>query len=217
MLDSSTSIQWLAADILTTLVFLPSLGALVLLFLSNEAKNAIRTVGLLASGATLAVSVMILVRFNSGVAGLEAFRPLLVDPPWMPRFGLRYLLGVDGISVVRVLLPRLLPLCVLVFSFGQTIPKLRGYVAAFLVLETGMVGSLVALDAVLFYVFWEVMLIPMYFIIGVWGGKRRIYATMKFVLFTLAGSLLMFLAILFTAGVHSKVTGIQTFSVLDWV
>ena len=141
---------------------------------------------------------------------MEAFRPLLVDRPWIPRFGIRYLLGVDGISLVLVLLTTLLTLCVLVFSFGQKIPKLRGYVAAFLVLETGMVGSLVALDAILFYVFWEVMLIPMYFIIGVWGGKRRIYATMKFVLFTLAGSLLMFVAILFAAGVHAKTTGIQT-------
>src|SRR5512144_1118383 len=102
MLDSSTSLQWLGADILTTLVFLPSLGALVLLFLSNEAKNAIRAVGLLASGATLAVSVAVLLKFNAGVAVLEAFRPLVVDRPWMPRFGIRYLRGVVGISLVRV-------------------------------------------------------------------------------------------------------------------
>ena len=89
--------------------------------------------------------------------------------------------------------------------------------AAFLILETGMLGSLVALDAILFYVFWEVMLIPMYFIIGIWGGKRRIYATMKFVLFTLAGSLLMFVAILFASGVHARTTGILTFSLLEWI
>ncbi len=93
MLDSSTSIQWLGADILTTLVFLPSLGALVLLFLSNEAKNAIRAVGLLASGATFAVSVAVLQKFNPAIAGMEAFRPLLVDRPWIPRFGIRYLDG----------------------------------------------------------------------------------------------------------------------------
>jgi NADH-quinone oxidoreductase subunit M len=217
MLDSSTSIQWLGADILTTLVFLPSLGALVLLFLSNEAKNAIRAVGLLASGATFAVSVLLLQKFDPAIAGMEAFRPLLVDRPWIPRFGIRYLLGVDGLSLILVVLTTLLTLCVLVFSFGQTIPKLRGYVAAFLVLETGMVGSLVALDAILFYVFWEVMLIPMYFIIGIWGGKRRIYATMKFVLFTLAGSLLMFVAILFASGVHARTTGILTFSLLEWI
>src|SRR5512146_434398 len=100
MLDSSPSIQWLGADILTTLVFLPSLGALVLLFIPNGARNAIRAVGLLASGATLAVSVAVLLKFNAGLAGMEAFRPLLVDRPWIPRFGIRYLLGVDGLSLV---------------------------------------------------------------------------------------------------------------------
>src|SRR5512140_557045 len=102
MLDSSTSLQWLGADILTTLVFLPSLGALVLLFLRNEAKNAIRAVGLLASGATFAVSVAVLRMFNPAVAGMEAFHPLLVDRPWIPRFGIRYLLGIDGLSLVLV-------------------------------------------------------------------------------------------------------------------
>ncbi len=217
MLDSSTPIQWLGADILTTLVFLPSLGALVLLFLSNEAKNAIRAVGLLASGATFAVSVAVLQKFNPAIAGMEAFRPLLVDRPWIPRFGIRYLMGIDGISLVLLLLTTFLTFLVLVYSFGQTVPKLRGYVAAFLVLETGMLGSLVALDAILFYVFWAVMLIPMYFIIGIWGGKRRIYATMKFVLFTLAGSLLMFVGILFASGVHARTTGILTFSLLEWI
>ena len=79
-----------------------------------------------------------------------------------------------------------------------------------------MLGSLVALDVLLFYVFWEVMLIPMYFIIGIWGGKRRIYATMKFFLFTMAGSLLMFIAILYAAGVHTRTTGLQSFSLVDW-
>ena len=217
MLDSSTSIQWLGADILTTLVFLPSLGALVLLFLSNEAKNAIRAVGLLASGATLAVSVAVLLKFNPAISGMEAFRPLLVNRPWIPRFGIRYLIGVDGLSLVLVILTALLTLCVLLFSFGQPIPRLRGYVAAFLVLETGVIGSFVALDAILFYVFWEVMLVPMYFVIGIWGGKRRIYATMKFVLFTLAGSLLMFVAILFASGIHARTTGILTFSLLEWI
>jgi NADH-quinone oxidoreductase subunit M len=141
MLDSSTSIQWLGADILTTLVFLPSLGALVLLFLSNEAKNAIRAVGLLASGATLAVSVLLLQKFDPAIAGMEAFRPLLVDRPWIPRFGIRYLLGVDGLSLVLVVLTTLLTLCVLVYSFGQSIPKLRGYVAAFLVWRPGWSGA----------------------------------------------------------------------------
>ena len=99
---------------------------------------------------------------------------------------------MDGLAVVLVLLTTLLTFCVLVVACGQHLTRCKGYMAAFLVLETGMLGSLVALDTILFYVFWEVMLVPMYFIIGIWGGKRRIYAAMKFFLFTMAGSLLMF-------------------------
>jgi len=206
-------IDLLGADILTTLVFLPTLGAIPLLFLSAESKASTRVIGILTAALTFVVSVLMAFAFDPKSPGIESFR---VDHPWIPRFGVRYLLGIDGLSLSLVLLTTLLTLCVLIFSAGQKIDRWPRYVAAFLVLETGMLGSLVALDAILFYVFWEVMLIPMYFIIGVWGGKRRIYATMKFFLFTLAGSLLMFLAILFTAGVHLRATGFQSFSLLDW-
>src|SRR5262249_2358495 len=121
------------------------------------------------------------------------------------------------LALALVLLTTLLTLCVLLVSCGQKIERLKGYLAAFLLLETGMVGSLVALDTILFYVFWEVMLVPMYFIIGIWGGKRRIYAAMKFFLFTFVGSLLMFVAILYAGNVHLQATGIQTFALPDWV
>ena len=134
----------------------------------------------------------------------------------MPRFGIYYELGVDGLAVSLVLLTTLLTLCVLVVACGQHLTRLKGYMAAFLILETGMLGSLIALDTILFYVFWEVMLVPMYFIIGIWGGKRRIYAAMKFFLFTMVGSLLMFVAILVCANLHLQRTGIRSFSVLDW-
>src|ERR1019366_6352776 len=108
---------------------------------------------------------------------------------------------VDGLSLALVLLTTVLTVSVLLVSCGQEIEKLRGYVAAFLLLETGMLGSLVALDTLLFYVFWEVMLVPMYFIIGIWGGKRRIYATMKFFPCQMGGGLLIVGALLSAARV----------------
>ncbi|HQQ76965.1 MAG TPA: NADH-quinone oxidoreductase subunit M [Thermoanaerobaculia bacterium] len=203
----------LGADILTTLVFLPSLGALVLALLPGESKTAAKVVGIATSLLTFAVSVVMFRSFDAAAPGIAGFA---IDRPWIPRFGVRYQLGVDGLAVALVLLTTVLTVSVLLVACGQKIDRFKGYVAAFLVLETGMLGSLVALDVLLFYVFWEVMLVPMYFIIGIWGGKRRIYATMKFFLFTMAGSLLMFIAILYAAGVHSRATGLQSFSLADW-
>jgi NADH-quinone oxidoreductase subunit M len=204
----------LGADLLTTLVFLPTAGALLLALLPGESKTAAKAVGVVTSVLTFAVSAVMLRGFDATAPGITGFA---IDRAWIPRFGVRYQLGVDGLAVALILLTTVLSVSVLLVACGQKIDRLKGYVAAFLVLETGMLGSLVALDLLLFYVFWEVMLIPMYFIIGIWGGKRRIYATMKFFLFTMAGSLLMFIAILYTASVHSRSTGIQTFSLAEWV
>jgi NADH-quinone oxidoreductase subunit M len=207
------SFQPLGADLLTTLVFLPTLGALVLALVPGEGKTAAKVVGVVTSLLTFFVSVVLWRGFDPSAPGISGF---WIDKPWIARFGIRYQLAVDGLAVALVVLTTLLTVSVLTVACGQKIDKLKGYVASFLVLETGMLGSLVALDMLLFYVFWEVMLIPMYFIIGIWGGKRRIYATMKFFLFTMAGSLLMFLAILYAGGVHARATGITSFSVLDW-
>src|SRR5512140_874205 len=213
-MTESAPFEFLGADILTTLIFLPTVGGLLLALVPGQAKNTIRAIGLLFSGATLAVSALVLLRFDPRVVGIESFR---VDRPWIPRFGIKYLMAIAGLSLSLILLTTVLSVCVLLVACGQKIDRWKGYVAAFLFLETGMLGSLVALDAILFYVFWEVMLIPMYFIIGIWGGKRRIYATMKFVLFTLAGSLLMLIGILFLGGVHASATHFQSFSLLDWI
>ncbi len=214
MLDSLFSLDLLGSDILTTLIFLPTLGAILLMAVPGEAKAAIRTVGLLFTGATLAVSVAITFKFNGAATALTAFR---VDHPWIPKLGIRYFLAIDGLSLALILLTTVLTFCVLFVAVGQKLEREKGYVISFLLLETGMLGSLAALDMILFYIFWEVMLIPMYFIIGIWGGKRRIYAAMKFFLFTLVGSLLMFVAILWTAFHHSATTGIMTFSLVDWM
>jgi len=210
---SFASFHPLGADLLTTLVFLPTLGALALALFPASSKAGAKAVGLLTSFLTFAVSLMITLRFDPETATPSAFA---IDHAWIPRFGIRYQLGVDGFSLALVLLTTVLTVSVLLVSCGQEIERLRGYVAAFLLLETGMLGSLVALDTLLFYVFWEVMLVPMYFIIGIWGGKRRIYATMKFFLFTMAGSLLMFVAILYAANVHLRATGFQSFSLVEW-
>jgi len=203
----------LGADLLTTLVFLPALGALALAFFPASSKAGAKAVGLATSLFTFGVGVMLYRGFDTATGTPSAFA---IDRAWIPRFGIRYQLGIDGLSLALVLLTTVLTVSVLLVSCGEEIARPRGYVAAFLLLETGMLGSLVALDTLLFYVFWEVMLVPMYFIIGVWGGKRRIYATMKFFLFTMAGSLLMFVAILFAANVHLRATGFQTFSLVEW-
>src|SRR4029077_8516036 len=116
---------------------------------------------------------------------------------WIPQWGIEYRLGVDGVSLFLVLLTTVLTPIVILASWGDIRRHVKEFFAFLLVLETGMLGALVALDLILFYVFWEGMLVPMYFLIGVWGGPRRVYAALKFVLFTMVGSLLMLVAILY--------------------
>src|SRR5205807_2829537 len=126
---------------------------------------------------------------------------------WLPDFGIQYLLGIDGVSLFLVLLTTLLTVIVVLASFGDVHRRVKEYMILMLVLETGMIGTLLALDLILFYVFWEVMLVPMYLLIGVWGGERRIYAAIKFFLFTMAGSLLMLIAILWLGWTYKGVSG----------
>src|ERR1039457_2668199 len=183
----------LGSDLLTTLVFLPTLGALVLTLFPGSSKLATKGIALVTSFLTFFVSVRLYRGFDTAIAVPEAFA---IDRPWIPQFGIRYQLGLDGFSLALVLLTTILTVSVLLVSCGQEIEKLKGYMVAFLLLETGMLGSLVALDTLLFYVFWEVMLVPMYFIIGIWGGPRKLYAAIKFFLYTLVGSVLMLLSIL---------------------
>ena len=134
---------------------------------------------------------------------------------WFPEWGISYLLGIDGISLLLVLLTTFLTiLCVLV-SWKAIQTRVKEYYITFLFLETAMIGTLCALDLVLFYIFWELMLIPMYLLIGIWGGPRRIYAAIKFFLFTMVGSVLMLLAIFVLYFHYAAQTGVSTFNVLD--
>ena len=201
----------LESHLLTVLVFLPSIAAaLLLLFPERRAREA-KLFALGASVLELGLSFPLWSRFDLTTGSFQ----FTEKAEWIPALGISYTVGIDGISLLLVLLTTLLTPVSLLYSVTHVEKSVRAFSIAFLVLETGMIGSLVALDLALFYVFWEVMLVPMYFIIGIWGGGRRIYAAMKFFLFTMAGSLLMFLAILYLAVRHRAVTGGWSFLLAD--
>ncbi len=181
--------------VLSLVTFLPLLGAAAIAFLRGDeaatARNA-RWIALWTSLIVFAVSLVLWFDFDPANSGFQ-FRE---NVPWLPEFGVGYRMGVDGISVLFVLLSTALtPVCVLA-SWDAIRSRVREYMIAFLVLETMMVGMFAALDFLLFYVFFEGVLLPMYLIIGVWGGPRRVYASLKFFLYTFAGSVLMLLALL---------------------
>ena len=184
-----------SADLLTAVVFLPLAGALLLaLFPPGDYANLKAT----ALGVTMVTFVASLFLWT----GFEAHRigyQFAADVPWIESLGIGYRVGIDGISLVLILLTTfLMPLTVL-SAWTAVEKRVKEFLIAMLVLETGMLGAFIALDLFLFYVFWEAMLIPMYFLIGVWGGQRRVYAAIKFFIFTMAGSLLMLIAILVVA------------------
>jgi NADH-quinone oxidoreductase subunit M len=203
----------LTGDSLTRLVFLPALLCLPLLFMRRASNGAIKAYALGASlvelGATL---YYVATRWTTG----GAFAPAAdANLPWIPSLGIRYALGMDGVSMPLVVLTALLLPLVVLGSWKGVEKHWQGFAISLLLLTTGILGALVALDLFLFYIFWEVMLIPMYLLIGIWGGQRRIYAAVKFFLFTMAGSLLMLLAIVWLAWTHSKVAGAWSFAYSD--
>ena len=201
----------LESHLLTVLVFLPSAAAvLILLFPESRSREA----KIFAIGASIVELVLALPLWSRFDAASGAFQ-FVERAEWIPALGISYTLGIDGISLLLILLTVVLTPVSLLFSLTHVQKSARAFSIAFLVLETGINGTLAALDLALFYVFWEVMLVPMYFIIGIWGGTRRIYAAMKFFLFTMAGSLLMFLAILYLAVRHRAVTGQWSFLLAD--
>jgi NADH-quinone oxidoreductase subunit M len=185
----------MGVPLLTLIVFSPLVGAVLLGLLPREPVAGIRRAALVFALVPFALSLWMLARFEPGVADFQ----FVERAAWIPQWGAEYRLGVDGVSLFLVLLTTLLTPIVVLASWGDVRRRVKEFFAFLLVLETGMLGALVALDLLLFYVFWEVMLVPMYFLIGVWGGPRRIYAAIKFVLFTMVGSLLMLVAILYCA------------------
>ncbi|HEX6139853.1 MAG TPA: NADH-quinone oxidoreductase subunit M [Candidatus Limnocylindria bacterium] len=193
--------------VLSLVVFTPLLGVLVLLFVPGSNHRAIRWIALLFALASFGFSLL-LVGYDTGGAEFQ-FRE---DLEWIPAFGMGYRLGVDGLSVVLVLLTTILSVVAILYSWDPIQNRVKEYYATMLLLMVGMLGVFVSLDLFLFYVFWEISLIPMYLVIGIWGGARRIYATVKFVIYTLVGSLLMLVAILAVAIAHGNDTGTFTFA-----
>jgi NADH-quinone oxidoreductase subunit M len=185
--------------ILSLVVFLPLVGALMLLMLRNV--EAVRWAAL---GATVVALVASLPLWSGFDRASHAFQ-FVERYDWIPTFNIEYSMGVDGISLLLVLLTTFLSPIVVLCSWRAIDKRVKEFMASILLMETAMLGVFVALDFVLFYVFWEAMLIPMYLIIGVWGGPNRIYAAIKFFLYTLAGSLLLLIAMiaLYFAGGHT--------------
>ena len=185
---------------LSALVFSPLLGAIALAFVPSTDEKRVQRSALAFSILPFAISLVVLAMFEPTAGDFQ----LVERRQWIPDLGVQYLVGIDGVSLFLVLLTTLLTPLVVLFSWGDIHRRTKEYMMLLLVLEMGMLGTLVALDLVLFYVFWEIMLVPMYMLIGVWGGPRRIYAAIKFALYTMVGSLPMLVAILYLAVLHGR-------------
>jgi NADH-quinone oxidoreductase subunit M len=192
---------WFDSHLLTTIVFFPLIWALIgLIFPVGEKKGhgLLKGWTFLGSLVTLGFSLLMYTQFSSQGAEFQ----FLERSEWLPGLGISYVFGVDGISLWLILLTTCLMPLAIVGSFSAIENRVREYYFLLLSLETAMLGAFVSLDLFLFYVFWETLLIPMYFLIGIWGGKDRIYAAMKFFLYTLVGSLLMLVAIFYLSHQH---------------
>jgi len=193
--------------ILSAVTFLPTVGALAIACLPRQRERAVKQATFVTALVTFVVSLPLYAGFDAGSADYQ----FVESRAWMPTLGIGYHLGVDGISLLLVLLTTFLMPLTLLASWHSIETRWKEFAITMLLLETGMLGVFVALDLFLFYVFWEAMLVPMYLIIGIWGGARRVYAAIKFVLFTLAGSVLMLVAILALYFRHGAASGIYTF------
>jgi NADH-quinone oxidoreductase subunit M len=197
--------------LLSLLVFVPAAGALLLSFIPANQTVWQRYLALLVTAAVFVLSLPLFFNFDNARTAFQFEEQY----EWIPTLRATYHVGVDGLSLLMVMLTAFLMPLILLASWHDIKRSVKGYLISMLLLETGMMGVFVALDLLLFYVFWEAMLIPMYFIIGVWGGARRIYAALKFFIYTMAGSLLMLVAILFIYFYHGKVAGTLTFDLVQ--
>src|SRR5215467_2657168 len=177
--------------VLSYMTFIPLAGMVVVLLLPSNNHNLIRWVAAAFTVPPLLMALWLFVHFDASQAGFQ-FKEQWA---WIPAYNIQYFIGVDGLSISMVFLTALLSFICIFASWGID-KAVKGYFALFLLLDTGMMGVFVALDFFLFYIFWEVMLLPMYFLIGIWGGPRREYAAIKFFLYTLFGSVLMLIALL---------------------
>jgi NADH-quinone oxidoreductase subunit M len=201
---------------LSTIVFLPLVGALVVLLAGGrgdrpDREPLIRNIALLFSLATFAATLLLWWRFDPSSADYQ----FIEQHAWIPAFGIQYFIGIDGISLFLVVLTGFLTPLALLSSWESVHKSVKNFSFMVLALETAMLGVFVSIDLFLFYVFWDAMLIPMYFLIGIWGYERRVYAAVKFILYTMAGSVLMLIAIIGLAWSYAAVSGEPSFSLID--
>lgn len=200
------------SNILSLMTFLPIVGVLVLLFIPKGNNGVLRTVALITTIATFIVSLPVL----SGFQTIADFQ-FVENVPWIAAgpFAMRYHVGIDGITIWLVILTTfIMPIAVL-STWNAVEDKVKEYMICLLLLEVGMLGAFISLDLFLFYIFWELMLIPMYFIIGIWGGKNRVYAAVKFFIYTMVGSLLMLVALIYLYFLGTK-AGITDFGLVNF-
>ena len=171
---------------LTLVTFFPLVGVLVLLFINSEKKNALRWTALVTTLLTFGISLWVLAQFNASDPDLQ----LVAKYDWIQVAGwtINYYMGIDGLSILLVLLTAFLTPIAILSTWTAVEERVKDFMIFFLLLEVGMMGVFLAQDLFLFYIFWEFTLVPMYFLIGIWGGPRRIYAAIKFFLYTMAGS-----------------------------
>ncbi len=197
--------------LLSALVFAPAIGAVLLSAIPSDATTLLRRAAVAVSIVPALLAVAIYGRFDAADGTFQLVESL----GWIPSMGASWLVGVDGISLLLIALTVFLTPLVLWSSADNVHQRTKGYLVSMLLLESTMLGTLVAIDLLLFYVFWELMLIPMYLIIGIWGGQRRVYASIKFILFTMVGSLPMLAAIIYLGLAHGYETGQMSFALTD--
>lgn len=197
-------------QILTLVTFFPFLGVLLLLIVPKNRHDTVKAVALIIAFITMLLSFFLYAMFEPVASGMQ----FEIDIPWIAMLGVNYHMGIDGISLLLIVLTTILTVVAILSSWRSITEAVKGYYIAMLLLTSGMLGVFCSLDLFMFYVFWELMLIPMYFIIGVWGGARKIYAAIKFVLFTMFGSLLMLVALLFLLFEYQRYSGEYSFDLL---
>ncbi|MBI5885395.1 MAG: NADH-quinone oxidoreductase subunit M [Deltaproteobacteria bacterium] len=196
--------------ILSLLIAIPLAGAIALFFFPREEKDAIRMTALGFTLVNFIASLLLLFYFDTSTYKMQ----FVERYDWIPWIGVQYFVGMDGISLLLMLLITLTSVIAVLCSWTAVEERVKEFMIHILILETGMVGVFVALDMILFFLFWEIGLVPMFFLIGVWGGKRKLYANIKFFLYTLFGSVFMLAAIIALYFAHGKATGVYTFDLL---
>src|SRR5688572_18352421 len=200
------------SNYLSFILFLPLAGALLLLFVPRRNDDAIRWIANIVAIAGFLLSIPLWFWYNPQNPDFQ----FVERAPWIPSIGAEYFLGVDGFSVLLILLTTLMGFIAILSSWSAITERVKEYYIFLLVLQTGMLGAFMSLDFLLFFLFWEVMLVPMYFLIGIWGSANRLYSAIKFFLYTLVGSVVMLLGILALYFYNYSVTGTYTFDITQF-